>query len=259
LVRLCICRCDGVTYTRGLDLSGNSSVAGLPRQSEAAAGGIGGLLARTGSWASGVGPSSYYHADGNGNITCIIHANQQVVAKYLYDPFGNTVSQSGTLASKNSYRFSSKEVLANSEKYYFGYRFYDPVLQRWLNRDPLMERGFAAVREKMGQRFGASFIYGSGELPNLYDLSRNDPVNEMDPLGLYTWGPGYGTPGIPDGCPGPKPPCSKRDCKAVCKLGFGAAAVGCGLLPPGLRQLCQLAALGGAVACDRVCDDCTLP
>ena len=36
-----------VSYTRGNDLSGSMEGAGLPRQSEASAGGIGGLLARS--------------------------------------------------------------------------------------------------------------------------------------------------------------------------------------------------------------------
>src|SRR5260370_9700816 len=65
-----------------------------------------------------------------------------MVASYRYDPFGNTFSSSGTLASANVYRFSSKEIHANSGMYYYGYRFYDPNLQRWINRDPLDEAGF---------------------------------------------------------------------------------------------------------------------
>jgi hypothetical protein len=55
-----------VTYTRGNDLSGTLQ----------AAGGIGGLLARTDYGLSTVNSSSahsYYHADGNGNITALIN------------------------------------------------------------------------------------------------------------------------------------------------------------------------------------------
>jgi RHS repeat-associated protein len=39
------------------------------------------------------------------------------------------------------YRFSSKEIHVSSGMYYYGYRFYDPNLQRWLNRDPIEEKG----------------------------------------------------------------------------------------------------------------------
>jgi len=37
------------------------------------------------------------------------------------------------MATANVYRFSSKEVHPNSGLYYYGFRFYDPTLQRWLN------------------------------------------------------------------------------------------------------------------------------
>jgi RHS repeat-associated protein len=110
------------TYTRGSDASGTRQRAG----------GIGGLLART-----DVTGSAYYHADGNGNITAMVNAQRALVAKYLYDPFGNILAQSGALAAVNFYRFSSKEAHPTSGTYYFGRRFYDPNLQRWANRDPL--------------------------------------------------------------------------------------------------------------------------
>jgi RHS repeat-associated protein len=43
--------------------------------------------------------------------------------------------------ANNVYRFSSKERHANSGTYYYGYGFYDPNLQRWLNTDPIGEWG----------------------------------------------------------------------------------------------------------------------
>src|SRR5207249_9669869 len=120
-----------VSYTRGSDLSG--SLGG--------AGGVVGLLARSHGYSSGSWTTNnFYHADGGGNITYMVNTNQAMVATYRYDPYGNTISSSGALASLNLYRFSSKEVDPNytdSVLYYYGYRWYDPNLQRWLNRDPL--------------------------------------------------------------------------------------------------------------------------
>jgi len=149
-----------VTYTRGNDLSGTLQGAG----------GIGGLLARSDNTQMIIGSSSahaYYHADGNGNVTMLINNLQLVEAKYLYDPFGNTLSLSGPLAGVNAYRFSSKEWNASSGMYYYLYRFYDPNLQRWLNRDPIQEVGGW----------------------NLYDFVQNKPIMNYDALGwvsLYT-------------------------------------------------------------------------
>jgi RHS repeat-associated protein len=123
-----------VTYTRGNDLSGSLQGAG----------GIGGLLARTDNLLFAIGnpnAHAYYHADGNGNVTCSFDSSGTVVARYSYDPFGNTLAISGTLANGNLYRFSSKEYHQNSGLVYYLYRYYDPNLQRWTNRDPIGEEG----------------------------------------------------------------------------------------------------------------------
>ncbi len=141
-----------VTYTRGLDLSG--SLQGV--------GGIGGLLARSqaynaGNWATHL----FYHSDSSGNVTSLISTNQGIAASYQYDPFGYLIALDGSQAAGNLVRFSSKEFHANSGLYYFGFRYYDPNLQRWLNQDPL------------------------GELSSLhlYRFASNDPVNRIDTNG----------------------------------------------------------------------------
>jgi len=148
-----------VAYTRGKDLSGSLQGAG----------GIGGLLARThgysgGSWST----HSYYHADALGNVSYLINSSQSMVASYKYDPYGRTISSSGTLASANVMRFSSKLAMDASSMglYYYGYRFYEPKQGRWVNRDPIGE--------------------GGGD--DLYGFVRNWPMNGNDRLGLQQQG-----------------------------------------------------------------------
>ncbi|MGA9779657.1 MAG: bifunctional DNA primase/polymerase, partial [Verrucomicrobiia bacterium] len=67
------------------------------------------LLARIdyGQEIPGSPTTAFYHTDGNGNVTMLIYNNQIIAAKYLYDPFGNTLSMSGPLASLNVYRIAS--------------------------------------------------------------------------------------------------------------------------------------------------------
>ncbi|HEY5909856.1 MAG TPA: RHS repeat-associated core domain-containing protein, partial [Verrucomicrobiae bacterium] len=169
-----------VSYTRGVDLSGTLESAG----------GIGGLLARSSGYSSGNWTNhNYYHPDGNGNITYLVNSSQGLAASYRYDPFGNTISSSGTLAAANVYRFSSKEIHINSGMYYYLYRFYDPTLQRWINRDPVDEPGFNLAR-----RNRATISLGE---PNMYLFVSNDPVSNSDLFGLRLIDPG--PPHLPSG------------------------------------------------------------
>jgi RHS repeat-associated protein len=141
-----------VAYTRGNDLS----------QTLEGAGGIGGLLAwSVGNGSGGCASHAYYHADGNGNITYLETSAQGQGASYEYDPYGNLYTYSGSLAAGNVYRFSSKECHVNSGMYSYLYRFYDPELQRWVNRDPIQEWGGI----------------------NLYTLCYNNPQGYIDPEG----------------------------------------------------------------------------
>lgn len=142
-----------VTYTRGLDLSGELQGAG----------GIGGLLARSDHTTTNASfATAYYHADGNGNVSALINTNGLLVARYAYDPFGNPLGMWGALADANRCRFSSKEYEPLSGLYYYGFRFYEPSLQRWLNADPLGEAGGI----------------------NLHQFTANSPLNNIDQLGL---------------------------------------------------------------------------
>jgi RHS repeat-associated protein len=136
----------------------------------------GSLLARTdyGQEIPGSPTTAFYHADGNGNVTMLIYANQIIAAKYLYDPYGNALSMSGPLASLNVYRFASKEWNSSAGIYYLGRRYYDPSLQRFINRDPIAEQGGI----------------------NLYAYVANNPINAIDLLGLeLLWqSSSYGNP-----------------------------------------------------------------
>ncbi|HNQ91127.1 MAG TPA: RHS repeat-associated core domain-containing protein, partial [Verrucomicrobiota bacterium] len=101
----------------------------------------------------------------NGNITCLVDGAGAVAARYVYDPYGNLIAKAGRLADANLYRFSSKELHVASGLYYYGYRFYEPSLQRWLDQDPIGEQGGINPCNYVG----------------------NDPLNRIDALGLWWW------------------------------------------------------------------------
>ncbi|MGI5869044.1 MAG: RHS repeat-associated core domain-containing protein, partial [Kiritimatiellia bacterium] len=133
-------------YVWGKDLSGTMQGAG----------GVGGLLA---VWTDETWYFPFY--DNNGNITAYVNEQGVVVAKYVYDVYGGTIAKSGAMADTFAHRFSTKYFDAETGLYYYGYRFYDPVLHRWLNRDPIEEKGGL----------------------NLYVFCKNSPYNLFDILG----------------------------------------------------------------------------
>jgi len=120
------------------------------------AGTIGGILA-----ADLNGTTAFYCYDANGNVSDLVGTNGSSVAHYEYDPFGNTIAQSGTLADENPFRFSTKYLDDETGFYHYGYRYYSPELGRWISRDPIGERG------------------GS----NLVVAHRNNALTLSDPLG----------------------------------------------------------------------------
>jgi RHS repeat-associated protein len=146
------------TYLWGRDLSG--SIQG--------AGGVGGLLSLTlNSQPSALNFFPTY--DGNGNVSEYLTSTGAIAAHFEYDPFGNTVVNTDT-TDLFSYRFSTKPRDTQTGLYYYGYRYYDPLTGRWLNRDPLGEKG--------------------GK--NLYGMLQNRITNSTDYLGL--------SPDYPDCC-----------------------------------------------------------
>jgi RHS repeat-associated protein len=106
----------------------------------------------------------------------------------------------GPLAAANLYRFSSKEFHVNSGLVYYLYRFYEPNLQRWPNRDPLGGDGSlvyatAKMEPRTVPRTRSELVGMAAALLdplsmftqvslNLYGAQGNDPVDNIDPFGL---------------------------------------------------------------------------
>lgn len=137
------------SYTWGPDIS----------QTYQGAGGIGGLLTIQ------TGPSTTYFPvyDGSGNITGLVNATTGTVdAVYEYAPFGEPVRVSGVAKSVSPFGFSTKYTDSETGFCYYGHRYYDPELGHWISREPL----------------------GEMESANLYAFCGNDPINNVDYIGL---------------------------------------------------------------------------
>ena len=118
------------TNAWGLDLSNSTQGAG----------GVGGLLSVTDNTTQ-VPLVSYPTYDGNGNISEYLTEVEGglISAHYEYDAFGNVIKKTGN--SEYTYQFSTKPFDKLTGLNYYNYRLYDPVSGRWINRDPIYERG----------------------------------------------------------------------------------------------------------------------
>ena len=102
--------------------------------------------------------------DGNRNIMAYIDAsNDTVVASYEYSPFGKLIAKSGSMADDFNFKFSSYFTDDESGLVYYGYRYYDADMGRWINRDPIGESGGV----------------------NLYAMCGNNSINVVDRLGMF--------------------------------------------------------------------------
>ncbi len=173
------------SYVWGLDLSGTLQGAG----------GVGGLLERV----DGAG-AAFCAYDANGNVTELLDSNGALKAHYEYDAFGNMTTMTGDGAAANPIRFSTKYFDVQTGLYYYGYRFYAPILGRWLSRDPIAENGGI----------------------NLFAFVGNGCANTVDKLGLTNdlMGPGDTTYlRGPSGSVGPSEPFSDPIPSNIAKLG----------------------------------------
>jgi RHS repeat-associated protein len=198
------------SYVWGLDLSGAMDSAG----------GVGGLAWVTLHTASGSASGTHFVCyDGNGNIVALVSATTgDVTARYEYGPFGEPIRISGPASSLNPSRFSTKRTDNNTDLVLYEYRIYQSSTGQWLNRDPVGEPGFelmanrpktsaetlmARVRTTLDelQPLDLSLIYSiksrlsqigfylwkTHECANLYNFLNGDPIDYVDPWGLWDW------------------------------------------------------------------------
>ena len=81
-----------------------------------------------------------YAHDLTKNVTELIDEQGNIAAAYDYDLFG-TVTATGPAAHLNPIQWSSEIYDPELALVYYNYRHYNPTDGRWINRDPIAERG----------------------------------------------------------------------------------------------------------------------
>ena len=115
------------------------------------------------------GNDYFFRRNLQGDIISILNTAGQTVVSYEYDPWGNILSTSGsmaaTLGADNPFRYRGYYYDNESGLYYLQTRYYDPAVGRFINAD-----GFTST----GQGFLGN---------NMYAYCLYNPVSYSDPAG----------------------------------------------------------------------------
>jgi RHS repeat-associated protein len=113
------------------------------------------------------GAREYFARDHLGSVRDVLDETGRKVAEYDYDLYGKLMNNPRTAPE---FGFAGMHYHAPSGLYLTKYRAYDPETRRWLSRDPIEEAGGV----------------------NLYGYVGGNPVNRIDPDGLFFFVPLFG-------------------------------------------------------------------
>ncbi|MFP4051581.1 MAG: RHS repeat domain-containing protein, partial [Thermoplasmata archaeon] len=106
------------------------------------------------------GTKYYYLYNGEGSVTELINANEEVLNQYRYTPFGSPRLKVESVY--NPYRYTGRRLDEETGQYYYRARMYSPQQSRFTTQDPAGMQGS----------------------PNMYAYVGNNPTNKRDPSGL---------------------------------------------------------------------------
>ncbi|MDD3905374.1 MAG: toxin TcdB middle/N-terminal domain-containing protein [Candidatus Omnitrophica bacterium] len=116
---------------------------------------------------SGVVKAYYYHADHIGSSNVVTDETGSVVNILEYSPFGEVSRNTGNYSTDK--RFTGKIYDEGSALYYYGARYYDPELGRFITADTVI-----------------AYPYDP-QCFNRYSYARNNPIVYIDPSGHFWW------------------------------------------------------------------------
>jgi len=168
--------------------------------------------------------------DGIGSTLALTNQSGAPAVQYTYEPFGMTQSSNPSFA--NPFQFTGRENDGTGLVYYRA-RYYSPYLSRFLTEDPL----HAPMRKSLSSSCqvdftpdvswyvdldpgsalllmyrlhpGSQLLYVNPQSIPLYTYVYNNPVNKMDPTGLYADPQTRGCDNFPD-----FNPCATKCCDA---------------------------------------------
>lgn len=128
----------------------------------------------TSTWNGTDSTTIYHHKDHLGGTHVETNESGAAVQYVIYKPFGETLVDQKTGTYGNDRKYTGKELDSETSWYYYGARYYDPTLGRFMSQDPLFLTVGAA---------GDPTMLFDPQSFNSYAYSRNNPLRFVDPDG----------------------------------------------------------------------------
>lgn len=109
----------------------------------------------------------YYHLDYLGSTKLVTDSVGQTLEKIYFKPFGAT--KQDTSSSITPYKYTGKELDSENNLYYYGARYYDANLGRFITADSIIPS------------------FGNPQSLNRYSYVVNNPYKYVDPSGHFYW------------------------------------------------------------------------
>ncbi len=107
----------------------------------------------------------YYHTDHLGSSSVMTDTNGNKVEDLYYYPYGKVYTDTGSIKVKH--KFTGQELDTESGLYYYGARYYEPEIGRFISADSIVQD------------------YTDPQTLNRYSYCRNNPVILTDPSGNF--------------------------------------------------------------------------
>jgi RHS repeat-associated protein len=111
----------------------------------------------------------FYHYNAHDDVIALTNAQGNIAARYQYDTWGKILSQSGSLADENPYRYAGYQYDRETGLYYLIARYYHPTHGVFLSLDPDPGDSDDILTQ------------------NGYTYANNNPVMLVDPDGHWVW------------------------------------------------------------------------
>ncbi len=115
----------------------------------------------------------FYNLDGLGSVSNLTDVKGTVEETYSYDAWGNALTATGSVGTKNKFRFTGQALDPASGLYFLRARYLDVSNARFTSKD--QSAGLS--------RFPVTL--------NRYSYVSNNPLRFVDPSGLKNWNPNW--------------------------------------------------------------------